>query len=928
MTDEQTPVSPAVPNADPKSALASSGVSACIECGRQDETLRIASYPYVFSLFIATFHRAYQGVWCRKHGGIKLTLAAFLSAFFGWIGIPYGLIATPGTLFKLAKGGVVSEEANAQLLKRIANLKILKGDAQSAARCLESALFVKAQDEDAQRRLSDLYRKFPTALAYSSISDLFPTLAVLAAAAIMGGAIGVLDDLITRFLNLSGNVDFWIVVFSWVPLVGLLFLGGVLFARLLDFVLRRMHARQRLLGAALAGFTALLAVYGVVGGYSLSEHVASLISGVRFGSTGETLMKTGSVLVRGGAWLLRDMLASGESVDLIYVVILACGFAFYLVSNLTVADRVIQWKQRLEQLRPQMAAPQGETSLVSWGALLAVALAIVVSFAFFTDVSPGTRPGSDYIDALARAELLYSAGDIPGAVHTYQEAIALNPEDPWAYTYLGWIYIQQGEYVKAEALFLDALAQDPDHEDARMGYALTETALGNYDEALSYLQTLIADSADDEMRANAYSALSDVHIGMGDDAQGLRDLQTAVSLSPDNAHLYSDLGFYYYSHAQYPEAVEAFSSALDIDPALIDSQFGMSFSLLAVEDYDAAAENFQSLLDAGVEGYLAVQAYVGLGRCQTELVQPVEAIQNYESALALDPSHIGAWNLVLIEYLRVADFEKALEQSEAYIASFPASSTVYALRAIAAYMLDESAVMDEALQNALEVRGEDAYGMFFTASALSNALRFSDAEALLLEARQIDPDEDVLLISLIEVYIAEQKYDAALAGIEQYRAVSGETKDSLLSEGYLRIEQGDLDAAETALTGALALAADDWEVRNDLAFLYLQQERNEQALIEAQEALNLNPYYAPAYKNLALASYELGDVDAAMQAALESLRLNPKYDVSHYALGLCYMQQGEEDLAIAEFETFLELYWDRPSARRFKESAEMYLQQL
>ncbi len=928
MTDEQNPVSPAVSNAGADSAMESSGVSTCMECGRQDETLRVVAYPYVFSLFIATFRRAYQGVWCRKHGGIKLTLAAFLSAFFGWIGIPYGLIATPGTLFKLAKGGVVPEETNAQLLKRIANLKILKGDAQAAARCLESALFVKAQDEDAQRRLSDLYRKFPAALAHSPISDLVPTLAVLATAAIMGGVIGVLDDLITRFLNLSGNVDFWIVVFSWLPLIGLLFLGGVLFARLMDFVLRRMNVRQRLLGGAIAVFTALLAVYGVVGGFSLSEHVASLISGVSFGSTGETLMKTGSVLVRGGAWLLRDMLASGESVDLIYVVILACGFAFYLASNLTVADRVIQWKQRLEQLSPQTVTPQGETSLVSWGALAAVALVIVVSFAFFTDVSPGTRPGSDYIDALARAEILYSAGDIQGAMHTYQEAITLNPEDPWAYTYLGWIYIQQGEYLKAEALFLDALEHDPDHEDARMGYARTETALGNYAEALPYLQNLIADSADDEVRANAYSALSDVHVGLGDDAQGLQDLQTAISLSPDNAYLYSDLGFYHYSRAEYPEAVDAFSSALNIDPALIDSQFGMSFSLLALEDYEAAAEGFQHLIDAGVEGFIAAQAYFGLGRCQTELVQPVEAIQNYESALALDPSNTGTWNLLIIEYLRIADFEKALEQSEAYIANDPASSTIYALRAIAAYMLDESAVMEEALQNALEVRGEDAYGMFFIASALSNALRFSDAETLLLEARKLNPDEDVLLISLIEVYIAEQKYDTALAGIEEYRAVSGETKDSLLSEGYLRIEQGDLEAAETALTGALALAADDWEVRNDLAFLYLQQERYEQAVIEAQEALKLNPYYAPAYKNFALASYELGDVDAAMQAALESLRLNPQYDVSHYALGLCYMQQGEVDLAIAEFETFLELFWDRPSAQRYKEAAEEYLQQL
>ncbi|MEJ2562882.1 MAG: hypothetical protein P8Z42_09350 [Anaerolineales bacterium] len=57
MTDEQTPISPVVTNADPDSSMESSAVSACIECGRQDETLRIASYPYVFSLFIATFRR-------------------------------------------------------------------------------------------------------------------------------------------------------------------------------------------------------------------------------------------------------------------------------------------------------------------------------------------------------------------------------------------------------------------------------------------------------------------------------------------------------------------------------------------------------------------------------------------------------------------------------------------------------------------------------------------------------------------------------------------------------------------------------------------------------------------------------------------------------------------------------------------------------
>ncbi len=928
MADDLTPASSAFSNVETDSAVDSSGVSACMECSRQDETVRIVGIPYILSLVFVTQRRAYKGVWCRRHRSIKLALASLLTAFFGWLGIPHGLAATPGTLFKLAKGGVVPGEANARLLKQIANIKIARGDIQAAARCLETALFVQAEDEDARRRLSDIYRKYASALIQSPLSGFIPTLTVILAAIVMGGVIGILDYLITKFLNISGNIEIVTAIISWLPLIGMLGFGGIMLARLLDFELKRMDERQRLFGILLAAFSALLAVYSVVSGFGLADFVDSLISGTQYGSITETLMKTGSVLIRGGAWMLSNLLASGKVWDQIYILIIALGAVFYLAANISVADRIIRWKQQLYLLRLQPTVQAGGVSLVRWGVLLAAVLVLGASAAFFSDVSPAMWMSTEYLDTLERGDFLYDAGDLDGAARVYQEAVDLNPDDPWGHVYLGWTYYHQGENIKAEASFETALAIEPANEDAQLGYAFVAIALRKYDEALQYLDAVIAGTEDDLARAEAYSGLSDIHFARGEEEQGLADLETAISLDAENPYYFSDLGFYYFSREKFAEALDAFSISLNIEPDLMDSLFGMSYSFFALEEYEMAAEQLERLLEADLDEYLAPEVAFGLGRCMTELIRPSEAIENYESVLALDPSNEAAWNFLLGEYYRLGDFEKVLELSEEYIDNYPESVAVYTLRAVAGYMLDQPSVVEDALADAMNARGEDAYHLYYIASALSNLQRFSEAEALLIEAGQLSPEEEFIRLSLIYIYSAQKKFDAALADIEDLRTITGETKDLHLALAGVYIEQGDLEAAGIVLDKAMAVKSDDWEVRNDLSYLLIQYERYEEAIIEAREALRLNPYSVPANKNLALAAYELGDLETAMQAALESLRLNPKYDMGHYVLGLCRMQQGETESAIAEFETFLELYWDRASAQRYQEAAEAYLEEL
>ena len=62
--------------------------------------------------------------------------------------------------------------------------------------------------------------------------------------------------------------------------------------------------------------------------------------------------------------------------------------------------------------------------------------------------------------------------------------------------------------------------------------------------------------------------------------------------------------------------------------------------------------------------------------------------------------------------------------------------------------------------------------------------------------------------------------------------------------------------------------------------------------------------------------------------AREAIRLDALNGLPHYVLGVCYMEKGMNAEAIAEFETFLDNYWDRAYIRDYKLKAEDYLAQL
>jgi hypothetical protein len=415
-------------------------VPACSVCGRQDETLRIVIYPFVFSLIIVTFRRAFAGLWCRVHRNQRLALASLITATLGWIGIPFGLLWTPMTLFKLAQGGEQPAELNVNILKTLAERKLQEGDAKGAVRCLEASLQF-GDDETTRKRLRELQIRFALPAYESGWQRIVFTLAsAMLGAVLIGAVVGVLDYIIRAALSSwlgDMEVSIYAAILSWTPFAAMAFIGGLALSQLIEWALARINCRRLALAISIAIFIAVLSAYGILHGSAISDYVATLLTGGVFESSLEAAGYGVIVILMGGVFGLLDLPEATNTYEVIYLVLLSASAVYYLVLAILTAVRTTRWQQLLavEDTTGDLAQPEQTTKYPvakrEW--LLGCAVMLLV-LCLFAGVLVG---GFSLWDTVSSRTSLVVNVSCPAQVHqgdTIEAIVALNSVEAKAIT--------------------------------------------------------------------------------------------------------------------------------------------------------------------------------------------------------------------------------------------------------------------------------------------------------------------------------------------------------------------------------------------------------------------------------------------------------------------------------------------------------------
>lgn len=328
-------------------------VPACQKCGRQDETLRLVSYPFVISVVVITFRRAFAGMWCQTHRRQNQTLAGLISAIFGWLGFPFGLIFTPLALFQLAKGGEQPADINIQLLGALAEDKLKKGDKEGAIKCLEEALKFR-EDQEIQGRLRQLRSLLGAReesigclpLGTRLLGGIFTSL-------LIGVAVGVLDYISgwVQFLMFgTGETSIYLIVLSFAPLLVAIFVAGMGLAAVIEATLLRIQVRSPLPAFSFAVMAGLICMYGIFEGNIIVDNAYALFNN-QFGSLGEIIV-VGILTLFAGGFFWMAVLLENLGASPFYLIVLVLGFGFFILLGLWKARVTLIWQERIRATYP------------------------------------------------------------------------------------------------------------------------------------------------------------------------------------------------------------------------------------------------------------------------------------------------------------------------------------------------------------------------------------------------------------------------------------------------------------------------------------------------------------------------------------------------------------------------------------------------
>jgi len=177
----------------------------------------------------------------------------------------------------------------------------------------------------------------------------------------------------------------------------------------------------------------------------------------------------------------------------------------------------------------------------------------------------------------------------------------------------------------------------------------------------------------------------------------------------------------------------------------------------------------------------------------------------------------------------------------------------------------------------------------------------ADAEQLAMRCQAALVGSHPLSVETQEGYgLCERALERDERNVRALVSLSFKFVDRVLSEQSADRE-GDIRRADELVSRALAIEPDDYGIHFAKAEILLAQQQFEEAMVEAERSLALNPSFVSAYSALSTASSFLGRPREAIEYTDKAMRLSPR-DPHLYAFyfekafALCLL--GEDDSAI------------------------------
>ncbi|HJT60984.1 MAG TPA: tetratricopeptide repeat protein [Burkholderiales bacterium] len=278
----------------------------------------------------------------------------------------------------------------------------------------------------------------------------------------------------------------------------------------------------------------------------------------------------------------------------------------------------------------------------------------------------------------------HGAGRLREAEALYRQALAEDPQNIDALHFLGVVALQRGDPAQAVVLISQALSRNPANPPACNNLGLALAAQGKRREAVSaWLEALalhpeFADAAHnlrENLRVLQPDPASDAHFSQGNAdkdqgrlAEAIASYQKAVALAPAFAAAHVNLGGALAQQGRHAEACLSFRKALVLEPELPGAWFNLGFCAYQLGDHASARTALARYLKAQPQDRDALMVLAAIHFLSNELDEAAGCV---ERVLAGDPNAAAAHSLMADVLRNQGRHREALRHYELAVAHDP-----------------------------------------------------------------------------------------------------------------------------------------------------------------------------------------------------------------------------------------------------------------
>lgn len=398
-----------------------------------------------------------------------------------------------------------------------------------------------------------------------------------------------------------------------------------------------------------------------------------------------------------------------------------------------------------------------------------------------------------------------------------------------------------GDLARAEDLYRQVVAGQPDHAPALHNLGLLAQSAGRLLEASDWLQRASASNPDD---ATCHNNLGNVLRELGQSGQALAAYRAAVRVDPDYLNAWFNLAATLMDSGEAAEAADCYRRILRLRADDQEALGGLGIAMMSLDRPDDAMACFEHAISLRPNDPVA---HFNIATAHREQRRPDAALASYRKALAIHPDYAAAHNNVGL-----------LLKSKG-----------------------ERAQSAQAFRDALRANPRHMAARLNLVSLLLEDNDPESAEAQCREALAIDPDHTDALQSLGTALVKQNRLREAVQSYERVLRLVGDDIQAYLKLASALIGLRQTDNAERVLRQALDIDPEHPRLHYLLGDVLASQERLDEAIMQYRIVDSTASPYAYAQDGLGRGLWKQGHPRAAIVAYARALAARPSYSVSH-----------------------------------------------